>query len=374
MKEKVPALDGVRGVALSLVVIYHVRAFGHVEAKSTLELAFSRIVQEAWVGVDLFFVLSGFLITNILLRAKGTEHYYRNFIMRRVLRIFPLYYLFVALFFVVLPRVFPWHLELAKLPGLQAWYWFYVPNVRIFLHGDWDALYAEHCWSLAIEEQFYLVWPLVVALLSRRALVWVSALGTIFSLVFRIVLAINGAGWAKLIVLTPAHLDGVMIGSILAAYEPMLTKVPERGRRILLAVGGIGLALLIASRLLPVPYLMKLFALSITGWSVTFAAFVGLVAMASETSWLGRVMSLRPLRWIGTYSYGLYLLHEPIFRELGARLPTVNGPAWRQWLLIAGLGIPASAALAWLVFHGYEKQFLALKRYFPTGKRTRNPD
>ncbi|HET9930640.1 MAG TPA: acyltransferase, partial [Polyangiaceae bacterium] len=143
MKNRIPALDGVRGLALLLVVLYHVIVFGKVEAVSLPERLLERVAVQGWVGVDLFFVLSGYLITGILRKTRGTEHYYRNFMMRRVLRIFPLYYLFIAVFFLVLPALFPAHHELQRLPPLQAWYWLYVPNVRIFLQGDWYAHYTE---------------------------------------------------------------------------------------------------------------------------------------------------------------------------------------------------------------------------------------
>ena len=168
MANRLSALDGVRAIAILLVIAHHAVAFVG-EGSTGLERAVGAIAREGWIGVDLFLVLSGYLITGILLKTKSSKGYYRRFMMRRVLRIFPAYYVFVVVFFILLPRLFPDHPDLAMLPGQQAWYWSYLANVRIFLNGHWSALYVEHAWSLAIEEQFYLLWPWIVLQSSRRA-------------------------------------------------------------------------------------------------------------------------------------------------------------------------------------------------------------
>jgi len=366
MKTRIPALDGVRGLALLLVVLYHVVIFGRVPAVSLPERLIEGIALQSWIGVDLFFVLSGFLITGILLRTRGTEHYYRNFMMRRVLRIFPLYYLFIALFFLVLPVLFPWHTELQKLPPLQAWYWFYIPNVRIFLQGDWYATYAEHTWSLAIEEQFYLVWPLVVMLAGPKRLLWIGGIGTLCSLAFRIWLAIHGADYAKTLVLTPAHLDGVMLGSMLAVL--IESDEPQKLRRLFLAAVGVSVVGLAATAVAPLNYATKHFAFTVTWASLLFAAMIGLMVTGRPGSQLERFFGSRVLRFVGFYSYGLYLFHESIFRELGRHLPTRTGPAWVHWIALTLIGSVLSVLVAMGVYHGYEKHFLSLKRFFPTGK------
>ena len=368
MKNRIPALDGIRGLALLLVVFYHVVVFGRVPAVSLPERLIEGISKQSWIGVDLFFVLSGFLITGVLLRARGTEHYYRNFIMRRVLRIFPLYYLFIAVFFLVLPVLFPWHTELQKLPPLQAWYWLYIPNVRIFLQGDWYATYAEHTWSLAIEEQFYLVWPLLVLLAGPKRLLWIAGLGTLCSLAFRIWLTTHGADYAKTLVLTPAHLDGVMLGSMLAVLIEWQPDEPQKLRRLLLAAVGVAVVGLAATAVAPLNYATKHYALTVTWASLLFAAMIGLTVTGRPGSWLERIFGNRVLRFVGFYSYGLYLIHESIFRELGRRLPTRTGPALVHWITLTLVGSALSILLAMAVYHAYEARFLSLKRFFPTGK------
>ena len=167
------ALDGLRGMAILGVILFHAA----VEyAPSTLSgKALGAVFNVGWGGVDLFFVLSGFLITGILLETRGTAGFFRNFYARRTLRIFPLYYGVLFVIFVVLPHYRPF-----DTPGLQTiarnqgWFWTYLTNFGFIVHGsvfgnsDW--LLLNHFWSLAVEEQFYLVWPLLVYLLSGRSL------------------------------------------------------------------------------------------------------------------------------------------------------------------------------------------------------------
>ena len=138
-----------------------------------MRLAIQRLTGAGWVGVDLFFVLSGFLITSILYEAKQSDGYFKNFYMRRVLRIFPLYYgvLFVA--FAVVPLFHPYQTGFYKtISHNQIFLWTYLQNYVQLPWEGWAGF--THFWSLAVEEQFYLVWPAVVFLLNRRALMGVS--------------------------------------------------------------------------------------------------------------------------------------------------------------------------------------------------------
>jgi peptidoglycan/LPS O-acetylase OafA/YrhL len=160
----VPALDGVRGLAALLVMIFH---FGRAEVPGRGAAAVGFFAQFGWGGVDLFFVLSGFLICGILLDTRDRPGFLRTFYTRRALRIFPLYFAFLAAYiFVIAPR----------LPGAsdievrQRWLWLYVSNFDVAAHGWYSGggSHANHLWSLAIEEQFYLLAPFAVLALSRR--------------------------------------------------------------------------------------------------------------------------------------------------------------------------------------------------------------
>ncbi len=146
-KGHVNALDGLRGIAIILVLFFHCSRFEFLPVRA--------ISAFGWTGVDLFFVLSGFLITGILIDTKGKEGFYKNFFMKRVLRIFPLYYLTLCIFFI--PSFF-FHFELTEYYIThQIYFWTYTQNL-LFAFDGWpeNARFLNHFWSLAIEEQFYI--------------------------------------------------------------------------------------------------------------------------------------------------------------------------------------------------------------------------
>ena len=182
----IPALDGIRGLAILLVLLGHFTSYGGFRPEIGVDRAYHLVAMLGGVGVDLFFVLSGFLITGILVDARGGAFFFRNFYMRRVLRIFPLYYGSLLVFFVVLPLLDPGDPRLQQVLGEQAWYWSYLTNIRMAFDG-WPAYHhIGHFWSLAVEEQFYMVWPLVIFLFRRRSLLFICAACVAASLAFRV--------------------------------------------------------------------------------------------------------------------------------------------------------------------------------------------
>jgi peptidoglycan/LPS O-acetylase OafA/YrhL len=175
------------------------------------------VAQNGWIGVDLFFVLSGFPITRILLNAKGTARYFRTFYARRALRIFPLYYGFLFLWFFVVPNV----VQLSPAgpfqrgSDTQLWFWTYASNWlsitnRVVPHG------LNHFWTLAIEEQFYLVWPAVVLLVSRRTLARICIALVPLGFLFRLWLMTTPYAHTGGYVLTPARMGTLAVGAWLA--------------------------------------------------------------------------------------------------------------------------------------------------------------
>src|SRR5882724_5314819 len=214
---RIHVVDGARGAAIILVMLLHFSMYGHGLKPSGLfiDRLFYRLTEASGVGVDLFLVVSGFLITGILYDTKQTKGYFRNFYARRVLRIFPLYYFALLLFLVVLPWLRPDHSGLQTLTRDGPWYWTYLINVKIARDG-WPAFgVLGHFWSLALQEQFYLVWPIFVLAFNRRQLqiACIAAMAGAFA--FRVLLALKGNTTAAF-VLAPARVDAMALGAFIA--------------------------------------------------------------------------------------------------------------------------------------------------------------
>lgn len=184
------------------------------------------------------------------------------------------------------------------------------------------------------------------------------------SIVLRVLIVRHGGDHAAAFVLMPAHLDGLLLGAMLAAYEPKVSSDPTRSRRLftVLLVGGVAFVAILPK--LGIGYALAHYALSVTGWSLACVGFLGLALTAPDGSLLKRVLTLRPLAAIGTYSYGVYLVHQPLMRALVPRLNALSGSPLRHWALMAIVGGLLSFALAWVMYHTFELRFLALKRYF----------
>jgi peptidoglycan/LPS O-acetylase OafA/YrhL len=209
---RVDALDGLRALALLLVLLFHLTP-DHNSNHGLRSIVF-KIADIGWSGVDLFFVLSGFLITGILLRAKASNSSFSNFLMRRFLRILPAYYLALCIIFLFVPVV----LRSYPIPSMsaQAPYWFYFSNLfesTPDLGGD---VTVGHLWSLAIEIQFYLIWPLVVYRLTLETLLKVGLAALVFALTGRTVAVIlDVKPWVTFAWL-PFRMDGLVVGSLIA--------------------------------------------------------------------------------------------------------------------------------------------------------------
>ena len=383
-----PELDGLRGIAILLVLATHYQMA--IPAHTAFERAVKNILAHGWAGVDLFFVLSGFLITGILYDSKGQSNYFRNFYGRRTLRIFPLYYGFLAVVLVgltVAAMARHWDPSLPQFRNLwsmQPWLWTYTFNVACaFGHGS---AHLGQLWSLSVEEQFYLVWPLVICFFARRLLVPTCITMIIAALALRICLFYY-APQVDAYFLTPARMDSLAFGALVAILirSRHAMSVPKIANWALLVAG-----VLLAGR----------FSLGLTRWITHRGTTAGAVSRLSElwdstliftvvavffTALLVKAISPglgraghtvaaacrgRPLRTAGKYSYGWYVFHYPIWTwsfGLATGLPLLRGfreNAAFAPALIAG-NLVVSFALAVTSYHLYEKHFLKLKKYFP---------
>jgi peptidoglycan/LPS O-acetylase OafA/YrhL len=366
-----PALDGLRGVAILLVLVEH---FVRLQPATLVERLVSRGAAVGWVGVDLFFVLSGFLITGILLEAKGGQRFFRNFYLRRAFRIFPLYYGCLLLVFLVVPYLGVLGAgETRDLLHSQGWFWSYLSNVMIARAGSLSASPMEHFWSLAVEEQFYLVWPLIVWLLPRRRLK-VLCLGVMLaSLAIRMALRAMGEPGAVLYVLTPTHLDPLAAGAWLAliAREPGGLDWLRRRVRPAVALGVMGVAAIMLTARGKVVETLAMQSVGYPLLALTCAALLAGALTGAEDSPFGRLWRSRVLGYFGRLSYGLYVLH-PLLLVLvvwrGLDVPWLAERTGSQLLgqaVFAGLMTALSVAVALVSWHLWEQPFLRLKSRFP---------
>lgn len=374
-----PGLDGVRGVAILLVMALHF--VGNATPTSLAERIAVKASGYGLLGVDLFFVLSGFLITGLLLDAKGAPRYFRNFYARRTVRIFPLYYAVLALLFLGLPLVVALPPPLEEARRHQAWLWTYTANWYVAARSSWEALsYASHFWSLAIEEHFYLVWPVVVFLVRREALERICAGVVVAGLALRISLALLGVSELSISVLTPCRVDALCVGGLLAAVarrsggaEPLLRRaVPSA---IWAGAAILGVSAWCAATKLGLPVLHQL-------RTTLYALFFGALTLASvlpaERSVLGRAFRSSTLRMFGKYSYGLYVYHGLISYHMvetrtEERLTALLGSHAAAMLARAAIGVAASLLVSVASYELLEKPFLALKRFFEPARTGHAP-
>jgi len=371
------ALDGLRGAAMILVFFNHAVALPLAEATTRLDRAAHAIGYTGWVAIDAFFVLSGFLITGILLDTKGEPRWWPNFFARRVLRVFPLYYGALVALFILLPRLVRWsEPAFLTLQANQRWYWTYMVNLLAALtRVRGTPLGTAHFWSLSVEEQFYLTWPFFVWACQPRSLFRVAALAAAGGLCFRLALVLHDPGNARAaFFLTPGRLDGLMTGAALAVVARMpggLARVAALAPRVLTAaLIALGLLAMVRGGLYVADPVVAVAAYPVV--ALVFGALLVMALTRPPSSRLVRVLSSDWLRKWGRYSYGIYVIHLPLLSAIEYKttfyrhgVALLGGSRLPATLLFAAVGMSLSYTLGWLSYHLYEKRFLALKRFFP---------
>jgi peptidoglycan/LPS O-acetylase OafA/YrhL len=326
-------------------------------------------------------VLSGFLITGILYDSRADPRFFRNFYMRRVLRIFPLYYGVLCVVFFVVPLVPALRgSHIVALREQQAWAWLYGVNIYLAIKGGWVLSYIEHFWSLAVEEHFYFVWPFVVWLLAARprVLMRTALVISAVSLVARVTASILGVSDVSRTVLTPFQLDALCLGGFLAVYlrQPGAEAVVRRAVAPVAAV--VAAVLLFQFGLHRVTEFgvqaMRPFRLGL--FRVLFAALLVQALFAPATSLFSRFFRSGVMTALGKYSYGLYVYHHFLsyyFVTHGTEfaLARLVGSHTLAVAIQALAGMAASTAVAWLSYEYFEKYFLQLKRFWPSSTKPR---
>jgi peptidoglycan/LPS O-acetylase OafA/YrhL len=369
-------LDGIRGLAILAVVIYHFADFSPVGG---LQAAVWTVSKLGWCGVDLFFVLSGFLITGVLIDTRECPEYFKSFYGRRMLRIFPLYYAFLLLYF---HGALPLAHALGKWPEItteaEGWFWLYLQNWKAVM--GYEPLNITHFWSLAVEEQFYLVWPAVVYFALRRRLLWICVGMAAMGLALRCIWQTHPNGGTVLYMATVMRMDTLAFGA-LAAVLVRDGRFRETLRGLVGAmtvVTGGGFAALFVVLFVTgrrndqgAPYIRT------WGYSLLAATFACLVIYcvlnAGTKNRVCVLMRSGVLTRLGKYSYCIYVVHMLIayfFKKAERTVAAMLGPSFNIPLscLTEVAGLAASFGVALISWNLLEKRCLALKRYFPYSK------
>jgi len=340
-------LDGVRATAALMVLVFH--CFQITTFHSSWGLALQKLGFLGQTGVSLFFVLSGFLITRILLQQKNEPHYLFNFFMRRALRIFPLYFLYLCLIYFIIPLLFD-----KNIPDIsQQWYyWIYLQDFAITFR--WPAIGPKHFWSLAIEEHFYMFWPFVVLYGKMQNLFTAVFLLIGISIVTRILLV---QGQYETYFFTFARLDEISLGCLLAILERKGVLAEWSLQKVqiafILVLGAAGVLWFQFSSLAnPIIQVVKYQFISIT-----YFLAVAWVIMAPQQKLIIRLLSSKFMVFTGSISYGIYV-YQAIAIEWVKHYNIQN-----NFLFFASV-TAAIYSIATLSFYLIEKPILGLKSRF----------
>ena len=353
MSGYMPQLDALRALAVMLVILFHWFPTG--EGINWLP--------NGTIGVMIFFVISGFLITRILLTNRnqilagqstpgGT---YRKFFVRRVLRIFPLYYAVITFVLLVLPQT-------SDINDYPFYYYLYGYNILLDRTGNWADLLSPF-WTLAVEEQLYLVWPWIVLLAPKRIFGWLVGGMIVGSILFRA----GSYEWGNVSgVLTPANLDSFGLG---AFWAYMVTDRPNAVPWVRQRLGFVtGLALLSFAGLMALPgshWMVVVFQRFLVS---VLALFLVIHASTGFGGLTGRVFNNRGLQYVGRVSYGIYVFHMlvpgylvPFLLNAANHIRPVFAPGYWTYRLLSLVVLIGLASLSWYAF---EKPVNGLKRYF----------
>jgi peptidoglycan/LPS O-acetylase OafA/YrhL len=351
VKERVPELDGIRGLAILLVVVCHYVQNPLLAVSGWWPKYIAKSLSLTWSGVDLFFVLSGFLICGILVDNRDSPTYFRTFYARRTTRIFPLYFLILGLFVVLrgsipAPRLFD--------NAMPLWtYATFTQNIAMVPHPEGTAFWLGVTWSLAVEEQFYLVLPLIVYVVPRRSLLPLFAVCILGAVCLRIFFPGHRA-----YLLTPWRADSLLSGASVALLirSAEVRSWLSAHRRLLLC----GFSVLLAGAAAMIAKPWSPWARCHIWLALLFAALL-LVTLTNSIPLLNRVLSAAGLRWLGLISYGVYLLHGPVSGLLHWYIAG-TGMEFRTPtdIAVTALSVVVTLALASLSFRYFETPFLRL--------------
>ncbi|MEO0075581.1 MAG: acyltransferase [candidate division WOR-3 bacterium] len=339
-------LDGIRGIAALIVVVFHFFNSKNSEYLSNL-IIYQKVTEFGQHGVLMFFVLSGFVITRILIKTRENTDYFSNFYKRRVLRIMPLYYLFLFIWYFFPPLVFGDETTELKL---QLPFYFYIQNLTKILNIK--ASGPRHYWSLAVEEHFYLLWPLIIYFIHPKNIG--KLIGISFLLIFLLKHYMLNKG-LSINYFTFTRIDQIMMGAYLAVLEL---------NGFFTSKGALKKMLLIGLSIFPISVLVYFFSkhfyymkemMKYPLLSLFFFSLIGSLIILNENNIINRILSGKILQYLGLISYGIYVWHELVL--------VILSKLFISKILIVDLmlTICLTIILAHLSYFYFEKFFLSFK-------------
>jgi peptidoglycan/LPS O-acetylase OafA/YrhL len=371
-KARIPQLDGIRGLAILLVLCWHYFAGVRFQPENAYVQLLKNMLSLSWSGVDLFFVLSGFLIGGILMDHRESKNYFKVFYIRRICRIFPMYFV-LLLGFLLLKSV----IDHDNNPGADWLFagfpslWPYVAFAQNFFMSFGEALRPPSLaitWSLSVEEQFYLILPFVLRAIPHKKVPHMCLFLIVSAPVIRTFIMVqpyfhNSAAF----VLLPSRMDSLLIG-VLGAWMLRDKKIHDYFRKNIEFIKK-GCLILAAGAMLFAVGRFGVLSMAMTPIGYTWLALMYLgiiyVGLLSEDGWTKSILMLRPLRWLGCRSYAIYLFHQLILGTFHYII-TGSGPSLTKSYgylcsLLALITTILFAELSWFLV---EKPFLCLGRRF----------
>jgi len=301
----IPALDGVRGYAILMVIGYHY-------------FAFNEWTKYGWMGVDFFFVLSGYLITCQLIKKADSPNYFSNFYRNRILRIWPLYYLFLVAFYITIYfLVSPATSGNFQYYKMNAWaFAIMAQNFLLMITGVPDQPHIAHLWSLAVEEQFYLIWPMLLFLLPKKninLLIWVLLIPLVICV--RCYQYLYSPGYYGIYFNTFCRFDSFLIGASVFFFSRNLKISQKVGYRITWILVAIIAAFILAKR---GDYNRSSVFFETIGYTViaVVPALIIFLIIFNKDKLTTNFFSWKPIVQLGKLSYGIYIIHYPLYHFL----------------------------------------------------------
>ncbi len=360
-QKRIPELDGLRGVAILMVVSFHYINNQLINANSFLGRMLYKVTSFGWVGVDLFFVLSGFLIGTILINNRQSKNYFSTFYVRRLVRIVPNYYLLILLFIII--GFIPFFSKDYFLTGnhvIPIWaYILLIQNIFIAHLNNFGNTSIGVTWSISFEEQFYIIFPLLVYFLKEKWLILLLGLAIVLAPILRM----QYTDWVPPYVLLPCRMDSIAFGAVIAYFNHAysLTSLVRKNIRPIIFV--LALDGLICTFL----YIKfgDLGVIRNTLFAIIFSGML-LFALVYKNSFYGSFLRLKILGWVGTISYSLYLFHDMIL-GLCRALTGIGGEnvlETGKGIILTTTALLISVFFSWIIYRKLESPFVSLGKRF----------